>query len=265
MNRIGSWLCCLSLGLVLVPLIHGQAELVQVVPPQVRIPPPSPTATPEELEKKGDELRSEKAYLDALDYYGAAIAKTPTARLFNKSGIAQLQLRRDKESERDFQKALKADASFADSWNNLGVVYYEQRKYGKAIKQYDKAIKISPNVASFHSNMGAAYFGKKDWEKATSCYAQALELDPQLFERSSRVGVTAQLPSPQDRSRFNYLVARLYAKTGDREHALEYLRRAMEEGYKGINDVYKDPEFAALRGDNRFTQLMASKPAAVPE
>jgi len=267
MHRRGLGFLLLGSALVVLPLAHAQSpsELVQVVPPQVRTPPPSPTASAEELEKRGDDLRGEKAYLDALDYYAAALAKGPTARLYNKCGIADLQLRREKESEQNFQRALRIDPSFSDAWNNLGVVYYEQRKFGKAIKQYDHAIKLNPDVASFHSNIGAAYFSKKEWDRATASYAQALQLDPDLFERSSRIGVTAQLPSPQDRSHFNYLVAKLYAKQGDREHALEYLRRAMEEGYKGINDVYKDPEFESLRSDSRFGQLMASKPAVVPE
>ena len=94
---------------------------------------------------------------------------------------------------------------------------------------------------------------------------QLHQLDPDIFERTSRTGVTAQLPSPEERARFEYLIAKLYARQGNSDHALQFLRRAMEEGYPGINDVYKDSDFEGLRKDNRFAQLMASKPPAIPE
>ena len=43
------------------------------------------------------------------------------------------------------------------------------------------------------------------------------------------------------------------------------LKKALEEGYKDFNNVYKDVEFAELRKDKRFTELMAAKPPALPE
>ena len=43
------------------------------------------------------------------------------------------------------------------------------------------------------------------------------------------------------------------------DQSLEYLRKAMEEGYKDFNNVYKDTEFADLRKDKRFTELVAMK------
>jgi hypothetical protein len=52
---------------------------------------------------------------------------------------------------------------------------------------------------------------------------------------------------------------------GSPDRSLAYLRRALEEGYKGVDNAYKDPEFADLRKDARFTQLMAARPAAIPE
>jgi hypothetical protein len=39
----------------------------------------------------------------------------------------------------------------------------------------------------------------------------------------------------------------------------------MEEGYKDIQNVYKDNEFTELRKDPRFGELMASKTLAIQE
>ena len=73
----------------------------------------------------------------------------------------------------------------------------------------------------------------------------------------------AQTTSPEDRAAFSFMVAKMYAQAGDLEHSLEYLRKAMEEGYKNISQVYTDSEFASLRTDKRFTDLMAQKPQAI--
>jgi hypothetical protein len=68
-------------------------------------------------------------------------------------------------------------------------------------------------------------------------YEHAMELDPDVFERTSRVGVQAQLPSPGDRAHYDYTVAKLYAKMGYSDRSLEYLKKAMEEGYKDLKCV----------------------------
>jgi len=243
------------------------SDLVQVSPPTVRrAEPPSPNASADELEKRGDQLRGQKSYLDALDYYRAALAKNPNnAAVYNKAGIAELMMQRYKEAGKDFARAIQLDNQFADAVNNLGIIAYEEKKYKKALKQYEKAIGLRPDSASFFSNQGAAYFAKKEFEKAAEAYANALRLDPDILEHTSRNGVSAQLPSPEDRARYDYLIAKLWAGQGNRDKSLVYLQRALEEGYKGIDNVYKDPEFAGLRSDARFTALMAARPPAIPE
>ena len=75
----------------------------------------------------------------------------------------------------------------------------------------------------------------------------------------------AQLPSPEDRARYDYTVAKLYAKMGFSDQSLEYLRKAMEAGYKDMKNVYKDVEFAEVRKNPRFTELMASKTPVICE
>lgn len=245
----------------------SHSEQVQVKPPLLRtIDAPPADASAADLQAQGDQLRTQKLYLDAMDYYRAALAKAPrSAPLLNRIGITELMMQRYRDAKKSFEQAIKADRKFADAYNNLGVVYYEMRKYGAAVKQYRKAIAIEDDAASFYSNLGAAYFSKKEFEPAVLAYQKAMQLDPDVFERTSRGGVQAQLPSPGDRARYDYTVAKLYAKMGFSDRSLEYLRKAMEEGYKDLKNVYRDSEFAELRKDKRFTELMASKTPALPE
>jgi len=244
----------------------SELDQIQIAPPMSQVQPPSKDATAAELEKRGDELRAEKAYLDSMDYFRAALAKAPNnAQVLNKVGIVELLLQRYREAAKDFEQALKKDHKFAEADNNLGVVHYERRKYGAAIKQYRKAIELSPDGASFYSNLGAAYFARKDFEHASEAYTQALRLDPLIFDHTSHTGIAAQMASPADRAHYDYVLAKLYAKMGDSDHSLQYLRKALEDGYKAVNDALTDPEFADLRKDTRFADLMKARPMAIPE
>jgi tetratricopeptide (TPR) repeat protein len=251
----------------------------------VRVGPPPASASPSALEAQGDQLRADKAYLDALDYYRAALKKTASAAVWNKIGITELQLSRFKDAGKSFDHAIKLNAKFPEAFNNRGVVYYivgaaqqasaerggksiprgARKNYHKAIKEYLKALQLQNDNASYHSNLGTAYFAMKEYPAAINEYAIAIQLDPEVFERRSQSGISAQMSSPQDRAYYSFVLARMYAKSGRLDRALEYLRKAMEDGYQGIDAVYKDQEFAALRKDPRFSELMASKPPAIPQ
>ncbi len=253
--------------------------------PPARVGPPPHDATPAQLEAEADKLRALKSYLDALDYYRAALKKAPTAGLWNKIGITELQLSRDKDAAKSFERSIKLDRNFAEPYNNRGAVYYiegarrqaeaEQRgkgipgaskkNYRKAIKLYQKALQLQEANASYHNNLGTAYFALKEMPLAVQEYARALQLDPDVFEHRSQTGIAAQMSSPEDRAQFAFVLARMYAKTGAVDRALEYLRRAMEDGYKEMDAVYKDQEFASVRKDPRFVELMARQPHAIPQ
>jgi|ERR1035438_9928048 tetratricopeptide (TPR) repeat protein len=262
-----SFLVVLFAVLLVLPLLAQNPEQVEVgPPPQHRVDPPASGATPAEMEQRGDELKEEKNFLDAIDYYQAALKGAPgNASVFNKIGICQLLMQRYKEARKSFERAIKADHNHADAYNNLGVTYYTNHNYGGAIRQYQKAIALKNDAASYYSNLGTAYFNKKEFDKAIQSYAKAVELDPDIFGRSSHAGVQAKLASPEDQAHYDYVLAKLYAKTGVPDLSLHYLKKAKEEGYRDIKDVYKDNEFSTLRKDPRFTELMAAKTPAISD
>jgi len=220
---------------------------------------PQPTladASAHELEIAGDEARSKKAFNDAIEYYHMAIRKADSAELHNKMGIAYLQLLQLKVAEKEFNRAIKMNHGYAEAYNNLGVISYMRKKYGKAVSEYEKALKLNDS-APFHSNLGMAYFEKKEFDKATAELLRAMELDPQIFDRQSQAGVAARMASPEDRARYSFTLARIFAQHGLYERSLDYLKKAIEEGYPKINDVYEDEGFAGLRKDPRFAAVMA--------
>ena len=94
---------------------------------------------------------------------------------------------------------------------------------------------------------------------AAQQYRAAYVLDPDIFDRVSRIGVMAQSSSPEDRAAFSFMIARLYAQAGDVDRSLEYLRKAMEEGYKDIKKVYTDSEFATLANRQTLRRVDVAK------
>ena len=223
----------------------------------LRIPPPPENASAQQLEKRGDTLRSEKAYLDAIDYYDAAINKQDSAALHNKVGISFFLLQREHEAKKEYQRAIKLDKTYPEAHNNLGALYYELHKYGPAIKEYKKAIKLSDVNASFHKNLGTAYFSQKDFERASREYERAMQIDPTVFDRQSSGGISINLISSTDLGHFYYVMAQMYSQHGNAQKCRYYLAKANEQGYP-IRDALRDNLFAGLRKDPGFVTFVRS-------
>jgi tetratricopeptide (TPR) repeat protein len=225
----------------------------------------NPSMSASDLENRADQLRAAKEYVDAYDFYRAALAKNPnSAVLYNKLGINELMSLHLRQAKSDFERALHLDRQLASAYNNLGVLEYALKKYRASIKDYEKAIRLDEN-ATYYSNLGAAYFSKKNFPKATEAYRKAVQIDPGVFDNASRVGISGQIASPEDRAHFSYVLAELYAKQGLTDRSLECLRRALEEGYKHADDAFSDAAFAQLRKDPRFVALMSKRPPAISD
>lgn len=210
-----------------------------------------------QLDEAGDEARALKDYERAISCFERAISKDrKNAALYNKLGLVELKKGDSRAARNAFRKAVKYNPKFAEAINNLGAVDYTQRRFGAAAKQFQKALALDETRASFHVNLGAAWFGQKKLERAMAEYARALQLDPEVLNKLVQAGVTAQIASPEERARYSYMLAKIYAKRGDAEQCLHCLKMAKEQGYRDLANVYKDEEFAGLLNDKRLAEIV---------
>jgi tetratricopeptide (TPR) repeat protein len=209
-------------------------------------------------EQRGDILMARKMYREAIETFAQGNPKDPVLR--NKTGIAYHQMLQLDKAQKCYEQAIKLKKDYHEAVNNLGTVYYARKSYRRAISQYKKALKLAPEQASVHSNLGTAYFARNQVDLALQSFRRALELDPDVFEHHSSYGVMLQERSVADRAKFHYSMATLYATQGRNELAIQYLRKALEEGFKEKKKLVEEPAFAGLRELPEFKLLLTLEP-----
>ena len=213
-------------------------------------------------EQMGDLYMARKQYREAMEQYRTLSEQNPRNAVYlNKLGIALHQQTVLGLALKYYERAVKVDPRYADAENNIGTIWYQRKKYGKAVRAYQKAIKMRDDMPVLYSNLGYAYFSQGKYDDSIAAFRTALAKDPQFFERgSSRNGSVLQDRSVPDRGRFYFLLAKSFAEGGNLERAVFYLRKSKEEGYTKIDDVKKDPAFAAVLQDPVVIDLLTPKP-----
>jgi tetratricopeptide (TPR) repeat protein len=266
-----------------IPTAFGQSTLQQATPPTL---PTSQQATPEQAkptrdglvaesrtgqpstmpkppdlvtpEMRGDIFMAEKKYEQAAEAYKEG--SKDSAVLLNKTGIAYHQMLRLDVAEKYYRFSVKANPHYAEAINNLGTIYFARHSYRRAVNEYKKALRINAKSASIWSNLGSGYFERKDYPHAAESWKKALAIDPLVFENRSTQGVLIQQQTVEERAKYHMFLARTYAMAGMDDHALIYIRKALEEGFKEKKKLENDPAFAHLKELPEFKELLAMEP-----
>jgi tetratricopeptide (TPR) repeat protein len=225
----------------------GQPSAVQ--------PKPANLITPE---LRGDIFMAKKMYREAVEAYKEGAHDS--AVLLNKTGIAYHQMLQLDVAEKYYRLSVKANPHYAEAINNLGTIHFSRKNYRRAVSEYKKALRINPQSASIWGNLGSGYFERKDYQRAAESWQKALSLDPEVFENRSTQGVLIQQQTVEERAKYHMALARTYASAGMDEHALTYIRKALEEGFKEKKKLADDPAFAHLKELPEFKQLLALEP-----
>ncbi len=208
-------------------------------------------------ESRADVLMARKMYREAIDVYSKIPENSPSR--WNKTGIAYHQLTDLSAAKRSYERALRLNPGFGEARNNLGTIFYSEKSYRRAIREYKKALRLLPDSASVHSNIGTAYFARKDYKRAAEEYQKALELDPDVFEHHNSYGVLMQEHTVEERAKYNFYLARMYAQSGSTDRALQHIRKALEDGFEERRKFTEDPGFTSLWNNPEFQQIMKSE------
>jgi tetratricopeptide (TPR) repeat protein len=220
------------------------------------LPKPDALQVAKTAEMKGDLERVHNNNLLALTYYQQALRADPkNPALLNKAGITELKLQERGAAKKYFKQALKNDPRNISALNNLGAVACLDKKYKDAVKYLKKALELDESSAAAHLNMAEAWMGMEQVDRAMTEYARALELDADILNDSAS-GVSARVSTPAQRARVDFLIAKAYAKRGNVDGALEYLKRASDGKYPEMKQVYTDKEFASLWTDPRLEKIV---------
>ena len=207
-------------------------------------------------ESKGDQARTRGNNSEAVYYYRSAVRiNSQNSGLYNKLGVAEIQSGDRGAARKHLNQAVKLDPHNVSALNNLGVAACLDRRYNHAVRYLKQALALQETNAAAHLNMAEAWFGLGDVDRAMTEYARALELDADILT-STPGSVMTHVSTPEQRARVDFTIAKAYAKRGNIEGALEYLRRAKEANYPELRKVYTDQTFAALWEDPRLEKIV---------
>jgi tetratricopeptide (TPR) repeat protein len=229
--------------------VAGSGDIADVVrPPEQR---QLPQLEPEEL---GDLYRVRQRYQAAIQAYQRI--EHPTASVWNKIGIAYQQMFALKEAERCYKQALKLDLDNPKVLNNLATVQDQMKDFATAEKNYRRAIELNPTSALLYKNLGTNLLMQHEYEKGDEAYKKAVSLDPKIFDE--HFGPKVNDPAPEtERGTAAYFKARICARAGLNDCAINYLIKAFNEGSATVKKVTEEADFARLQGTPALTRLLA--------
>lgn len=250
---------CMSL--VLACSMLAPAQPVQQAESARPTPPPAVTPAVSYMyelspETQGDLYMARRQYVAAIGAFQHASLRSSV--VWTKIGVAYHHLFAMDEAMKSYQMALHLDSHNSDALNNLGAVYHNKKDYGSAIRYYKKALKYAPHSAAIYCNLGTTYFANHKYKDAEAAYGHAFALDPKAFNHDSSAAID-EGSTREERIAQNYYLARTFARAGQHQQALLYLRKALDEGFHDRRKLDGEQDFSMLRTTLEFKQLMAQQ------
>jgi serine/threonine protein kinase/tetratricopeptide (TPR) repeat protein len=168
------------------------------------------------------------------------------------------------------KQALALDPLDLITNTNVADGLYYAHQYDRAIEQYQKTQDLDANFSLAHWGLGNAYDRKGMYKEAIAEWQKSLLLDGDLrrsdligraYSRSGYNGaIQAWLDDLISQSTHHYVsafgVAEMYARLGEKDHALEWLEKGYQARDADMVDLGTEPSFDFLHSDPRYADLL---------
>jgi tetratricopeptide (TPR) repeat protein len=189
-------------------------------------------------DKKGMAEEAMAEFQEALKINpGFAIAHNNLGNIYDKKGMTE-------EAIAEFQATLKIDPDNAKTRFNLGNIYYKKGLVKEAIAEYQKVSEITPDFAEALNNLAVAYMAQGEYAGALSLFRKIMELQP-------------------DSVMARYNIACVYARQGKIEESVDWLKKAVEKGFKDWDVLKTDRDLKNIRGSSYYKKLVTIQGSGV--
>lgn len=191
-----------------------------------------------ELERQGKLEESAAAHEKALEIDPNLVqAHINLIELYGRLGQFE-------RAEQHYRASIRIDPGSAESYYNFGVLLLSAEKYSQAEDAFRKTIDINPFYAGAHNNLGYLLERRGNFSEAETEYRRAIENKPsdrQAHFNLGRILVNQKKyqegiqelertlePEDENTPRYIYALGAAFARAGDRENALRYIRQARD-------------------------------------
>ena len=147
----------------------------------------------------------------ADEHYRAAARLDPSSsENYYNYGVLLLGAERYQQAENAFRKTIEINPFHSGAHNNLGFLLERQGRLLEAEAEYRRAIENKPNNRQTHFNLGRLLVNQEKFEEGIRELKKTIE------------------PEDENTPRYRYALGAAFARSGDRDSALRYIRQARD-------------------------------------
>jgi tetratricopeptide (TPR) repeat protein len=189
----------------------------------------------------------------------------------NNIGIALMQQGKMAEAIRQFQRTLELKPDFIQAENNLKRALAIQKEFEEEISRLQELLKDNPENVELHFQLGNLYFRKGDQLQAMQQYKKAIQLNPKFVPALNNLALVSTakkeyykaltiffdvLKYTPDDARIHYNIACMYSRLNRVNESVEWLQKAIDNGYANWENIKKDNDLDNIRESSAYKKLI---------